>query len=313
MPLRIVFFGTPEASVPSLESLIESAHEVAAVVTAPDRPKGRGMEVQSSPVREEASRAGVSVLQPSTLKSDDVVAELSSFDSDVFVVIAYGLILPKAVLEIPKLAAINLHFSILPKLRGAAPIQWALIEGATLTGVTIIQMDEGIDTGPILAHREEPILPEDDAGSLEARLASKGAELLMEVLHEIEVSAVHPTHQNESVRGGATSAPKLTADDARIDWSMGETAIVNRVRAFNPRPGAWTTWRGKRLKIFKASSSSDASTGEPGTLDVLDERLLVDTGEMRISLEELQPEGAKRMSAAEFVRGYRPASGDHLS
>lgn len=309
MPLRIVFFGTPHAAVPALDALVDSPHELAAAVTAPDRPKGRGMEVKASEVKERALSAGLVVLQPPTLKSDEVVEALESLAPDLFVVIAYGLILPKAVLDIPKLASLNLHFSILPKLRGAAPIQWALLEGATITGVTIIQMDEGIDTGPILAHREEPILADDDAGSLEARLATKGAELLIEVLQEIEVSGVHPTHQNSSI---ATAAPKLSSDDARIDWSMQESAIANRVRAFNPRPGAWTTWQGKRLKVFKASTSSDMSIGEPGTLDVLDERLLVDTGGERISLEEVQPSGAKKMSAAEFVRGYRPASGDRL-
>lgn len=271
------------------------------------------MDVRPSPVKERAEAAGIPVFQPASLRDAAAQERLASWaadGADVFVVVAFGLILPKEVIEMPRHGCLNVHFSLLPKFRGAAPVQWALIEGVNLTGVTIMQMDEGLDTGPVISHLEEPIFDGDDAGTLEARLATRGAGLLVEVLDHIASGGVIPKPQNDSM---ASLAPKLSTQDARIDWSMEGPQIVNRVRAFNPRPGAWTLWSGRRVKVWRASISTDTSIGDPGTIDVLGERVVVDSASERIALEEVQPEGSKRMSGAEFVRGYRPSSGDRLT
>lgn len=309
MSTRTIFFGTPEAAVPSLEALIASDHEVVCVVTAPDRPRGRGMLVEPSPVKRRAQQAGLSILQPATLRSGDVVDSLRTFDAGVVVVVAYGLILPPEVLNVPALGCLNVHFSLLPRLRGAAPVQWALIEGHDETGVTIIQMDERMDTGPIYGQSAEPINPSDDAGGLEERLAQRGAGLLLATLDAIEREDPIPTPQDDSA---ATYAPKITSELAHIDWSVPAESIRNRVRAFSPRPGAWTTWKSKRLKVFKLEATDQPSQAAPGTLHPSKERLLVSTTGPAAELVEVQPEGKGRMSGAEFVRGYRPTPEERL-
>jgi len=315
MPLRTVFFGTPEAAVPSLGALLCSPHEVLAVVTAPDRPRGRGMELKPSPVKACALEAGVPVLQPPTLRAEPIQEELRALQADVFVVTAYGLILPPAVLEATPNGCLNVHFSILPQLRGAAPVQWALIEGHDRAGVTIMQMDPGLDTGPVIEVAETPIAPDDTAGTLEQRLAHMGAKLLVEVLDRLEHGGVE-RHRQDNDR--ATLAPKLTPADARIDWSADATTVVNRIRAFNPRPGAWTTVGDKRLKIWRAQmppvplgpdGAGGARERPPGEVGAAPEGgMLVGTGTTEILVSEVQPEGSRRMPAADFLRGLHSAS-----
>lgn len=296
--------------MPSLVALLESNHDVVAVVTAPDRPRGRGMRIEPSPVKNKALEMGLSVLQPSTLWSDEFRETLTTLGADIFVVTAYGLILPGSVLNVPALGCVNVHFSLLPRFRGAAPVQWALIEGQDLTGVTIMQMDEGLDTGPILSQLSEPIREDDDAASLQNRLALRGSELLVETLDLIIEKAITPAPQDDSL---ATVAPKLSTDDAHTDWSLSATEIHNRVRAFSPRPGAWNKYRDGRLKIFRVAITDEPSGDPPGTLAVRDEELLAASGTTLVALREVQPEGKRPMTGSEFVRGYRPGDTERLS
>ncbi|MDQ4148683.1 MAG: methionyl-tRNA formyltransferase [Actinomycetota bacterium] len=306
--MKTVFFGTPEIALPAFKRLVDSRHQVVAVVTAPDRPRGRGMKLRPSPVKEAAVEAGIDVLQPPSLRPPEVHQELAKLEADLFVVVAYGLILPRAVLEIPRHGCLNVHFSILPAFRGAAPVQWALIEGHTRTGVTIMQMDPGMDTGPVLAVAEERITPDDTSGTLSERLADAGASLLLEVLDKLEEGGIDAQPQDDTM---ATMAPKLTSEDARINWSMPAEKIANRIRAFNPRPGAWSIWRTKRLKVLRARATEEPSRGDPGEIAVSGPGALkVSTGSNLLLLEEVQPEGSSPMTAAEFMRGYRPESGE---
>lgn len=278
------------------------------MVTAPDKAKGRGMNVQPSPVKEAALEAGLPVLQPPTLRSPEAQEALAALGGDVFVVVAYGLILPPEVLAIPPLGCVNVHFSLLPRFRGAAPVQWAILEGDTSTGVAIMQMDPGLDTGPVLRMVEEPIEPEDTAGTLAGRLSQLGARMLVEVIDRLE--EIEPVPQPDE---GSTYASKLSNDDARIDWSLPASSINNRIRAFSPRPGAWSLLNGKRLKILKARVL-DGTGSDPGTLAITPEGgLMIDAGTGSLELEEVQPEGRSRMTAREYVRGYRPQTGTRLA
>jgi methionyl-tRNA formyltransferase len=281
---------------------------VLAVVTTPDKPKGRGMKVQISPVKAAALEAGLPVLQPPSLRSPEVHETLAALGADVFVVVAYGLILPTEVLAIPPLGCVNVHFSLLPQFRGAAPVQWAILEGHRTTGVAIMKMDPGLDTGPVLRMVEEPIEPEDDAGSLAGRLSQLGAKVLVEVLDRLE--EIEPLPQPDS---GSSYASKLSNDDARIDWSLPAASINNRIRAFSPRPGAWSLLNGKRLKILRARVLAGTAS-DPGALTVTPEGgLTVNSGSGLLELEEVQPEGRSRMTAQEFVRGHRAQLGERLS
>lgn len=273
-------------------------HEVVGVVTAPDRPKGRGMNLQPSDVKIVAVRNDIPVLQPLTLRTDEGQVPLRLLDADVFVVVAYGLILPKAVLDTPPLGCINVHFSLLPRWRGAAPVQWSILEGDASSGVAIMQMDPGLDTGPVLEMVEEPILPDDTAGRLADRLAVLGARLVPDVLDRLE--EITPVPQPEE---GVTYASKLTPEDAHIDWSLLAEMVNNRIRAFNPRPGAWGTLNAKRLKIWLAEPA-EAPEGAAGTLSDRGGDLVVATGSGGLKLLEVQPEGKSRMTGADFVRGY---------
>jgi methionyl-tRNA formyltransferase len=300
VPLEVVFLGTPEPAVDVLNAVINSSHHVLAVVTAPDRPRGRGMNLQPSPVKMAAD--GLPVLQPASLKPSQVHEELAAFGADAFVIAAFGLIVPQAVIEIPKFGCLNVHFSLLPRLRGAAPVQYALIEGLEVTGVTIMQIDAGLDSGPILAQAEVPITAGDTAGTLERKLAERGALLMVEVLDRLESGGIEPQPQDESL---ATYAPKITPDDARIDWSQDVVEIVKRTRAFNPRPGAWTMLGSRRIKILEAVAISGLSGGDPGTIRRDGERLFVATGTTEVELRIVQPEGGRSMTAEEFSRGHR--------
>ncbi|MGH2813172.1 MAG: methionyl-tRNA formyltransferase [Actinomycetota bacterium] len=302
MSLEVVFFGTPPAAVPTLRALGSSPHRVSAVVTGPDRPSGRGMRPGHSAVKAEALEARIPVLQPKTLRAPAGREQIEMTGGDVFVVVAYGLILPEEVLKTPRLGCVNVHFSLLPKLRGAAPVQWALIEGHSETGVTIMQMDAGMDTGPIISQTVEPVTEADTAGSLEARLADLGAPLLLQALDEMESGEARPVPQDDS---RATYAPKINPEDARLDWSRPAEELARRVRAFDPRPGAWTQFRSKRLKVYGARRRPGEGE-EPGRVVVEGAELSVQASDGRLVLFEVQPEGRRRMTGEEFVRGYRP-------
>lgn len=312
--MRLVFFGTPEPAVVCLDALASSAHELVAVVTAPDRPSGRGMQTVGSPVKRRATDLGLQVLQPESLKNAEAlsqlaqVAQLRGAEADVFVVVAYGLLLPKAVLDMPLKACVNVHFSLLPKLRGAAPVQWAIIEGHTLTGVSVMKMDEGMDTGPVFDQVEVPILGEDNSATLGERLGPEGASLLIKVLDAMEIGGAEASPQSDEL---ASYAPKITPVDARIDWSHSASSLTRRIRGLSPKPGAWTMFHDRRLKIFKAAEIEEPSASPPGSVDELSkDMLVVSTGSNGMMLTEVQPEGRSRMSAGEFIAGYRPSTGD---
>lgn len=256
------------------------------------------MKLQPSEVKTLAVAHGIPVLQPPTLRTEEAQTALRGLEADVFVVVAYGLILPKSVLDIPPLGCVNVHFSILPRWRGAAPVQWAILEGDAVSGVAIMQMDPGMDTGPVLEMVGEPISPDDTSGTLADRLATLGANLTPEVvgrLHEIT-----PVVQPEE---GVTYASKLTPEIAHIDWTLPAEQIRNRIRAFNPRPGAWANLNGRRLKIWRAELV-ESNSSAPGTLSDRDGELTADTGSQQLRLLEVQPEGKGRMTGAEFIRGY---------
>jgi methionyl-tRNA formyltransferase len=310
--VRVVFLGNASSSVPSLEALVDSAHQLVLVITRVPRPAGRGNKLQPTPVAEAAGRLGLRQLEVETVKSGRGLEALEEAAPDVLVVVAYGEILPKSVLGVPGTAPVNVHFSLLPELRGAAPVQRAIMEGHAVTGVTTIRMDEGMDTGPILLQAEEGITPEDDAGSLGARLALLGGRVLVETLNGLEAGSLVERPQDESA---ATYAPKIGSEDRMIDWSQPAEAIARRVRALAPEPAATTTFRGKSLKILRARNvggvpgeASVAASSVPGRvlLDA-DGAPLVFSGRGAVGLDEVAPEGRRRMTGAEFARGYHPA------
>lgn len=306
--MRVAFLGNARWSVPSLEALAESPHEVVLVATRSPRPAGRGGRLRRTPVAEAAERLGLPLGEVDTVKSGAGFEGLAAARPDVLAVVAYGEILPKTVLDLPSLAPVNVHFSLLPELRGAAPVQRALLEGLAATGVTTLVMDEGMDTGPILLRREEPVAETDDAGALGARLAAIGGRLLVDTLDRLQAGRVGPRAQDE---GLATYAPKLRRQDERIDWDEPAEAIARRVRALAPEPGAATTFRGKLLKVFRAVPT--IGSAGPGRVDrVTRDGIVVGTGEGALGLEEVGLEGRKRMSASEFGHGYRPEPGEAL-
>jgi methionyl-tRNA formyltransferase len=311
--MRVTFLGNAPSSVSALEAVAASSHEISVVVTRVARPAGRGSALVRTPVAEAAERLGLPLVETETVKSGGGFTALRTSEPDVLAVVAYGEILPDEVLEVPTVAPVNVHFSLLPKLRGAAPVQRAIMEGARVTGVTTIRMDAGMDTGPILLQAEEPIRDDDDAGSLGERLAALGGRLLVETLDGLESGAIEERPQDDS---GATYAPKVKAGDRIIDWHLSAEGIARLIRAMAPEPAAQTTFRGKLLKVFRASAahgSSDERAGTPGQIVVASNQgLAVDTGRGVLRLEEMAPEGRKRMSGADFVRGYRPEVGESL-
>jgi methionyl-tRNA formyltransferase len=313
--VRVVFLGNAPWSVPSLQAVAASPHELILVMTRSPRPAGRGNRLTPTPVAESARGASLPLQEVETVKAGEGFDALARAAPDVLAVVAYGEIVPKPVLDVPKVAPVNVHFSLLPELRGAAPVQRAILEGLATTGATTIRMDEGMDTGPILLQAQEAISPEDDAGSLGARLAEVGGRLLVDTLDRLDAGSLMERPQDESQ---ATYAPKLKPEDRFIDWSQPAESIARRVRALAPEPAATTTFRGKTLKILRASASDDVTLIEslseggasrpPGlvVLDV-DGRLYVVTGRGFLRLDKVAPEGRRRMSAAEFERGYRAA------
>ena len=298
--MRVVFFGTPDFAVPCLKALLASRHTVVGVVTQSDKPKGRGQDLVAPPVKEAAIAAGIPVLQPPSVRKPPFAPELAALAPDIAVVVAYGKILPPDVLAVPPRGCINVHGSLLPRWRGAAPIQWAVIAGEPTSGVCTMQMDAGMDTGDLLLVREVPLAPDETAGSLFARLAPLGAELLLETFDRLEAGTVAPVKQDES---RATHARMLEKDDGRIDWAKSAREIDSHVRGMSPWPGAFTTGGGKLLKVHRVQVTSQDGSGEPGRVHASKERIEVAAGSGRVALLEVQAEGGKRMSAIEFWRG----------
>ncbi len=306
--MRIVFAGTPDFAVPALEAIAAAGHEVAAVITRPDRPAGRGLAAAASPVKGAAVRLGIPTLQPPTLKTAEAQDEIRQLGPDVLVVAAYGLILPQAVLDIPRFGAINIHASLLPRWRGAAPIHRALLAGDPETGISIMRMDAGLDTGPVLLSERVPILPEDTGGALHDKLAALGARLLIAALGGLASGALAATPQSAE---GVTYAAKLGKDEARVDWTRTAAEIERQVRAFDPSPGAGTQVRGAELKLWRARVVD--GTGEPGVVLAIDPGGVVvacSTGALRV--EELQRAGGKRLPAPEFLRGFPLTVGERF-
>jgi methionyl-tRNA formyltransferase len=306
--LRVIFMGSPAFAIPSLSRLVADGHAVALVVTQPDRPAGRGQQLRPPTLKLEAERHRLPVLQPQKLNDPTVLSALADAHPDVIAVVAFGQFLPRAIRQLPPLGCVNVHASLLPKFRGAAPINWALIAGEAETGVTIMRVEEGMDTGAMLLQRAIPIVPEDDAGTLHDRLAALGASALADALQILGRGEAIWTPQNDAE---ATQAPKIRDEDCRLDLVGDPLPLVNRVRGLSPAPGAYLLWNGQRLKLLRAERRPDA--GPPGAVLRIEERALVcGTGAGAVALLEVQPEGKRRMTGAEFARGQRLAVGDRL-
>jgi methionyl-tRNA formyltransferase len=306
MSLRIVFAGTPDFAVPTLQALIESEHQVRAVYTQPDRPAGRGRRVAASPVKSLALEHQLPVYQPVSLKEE--VERLAGLAPDVMVVVAYGLILPRAVLEIPAYGCVNVHASLLPRWRGAAPIQRAIEAGDEQTGVTIMQMDAGLDTGDILATRATPINDSDTAQSLHDRLARMGPGALLEVLEQLPQGSARRVPQDDA---RATYAAKLSKREARIDWRRPADEIARRIRAFNPWPVATTEYHGVTVRLWEACVVMEPPQGDPGQVLAVDASAIwIAAGQGRVGIQRLQAAGGKAQPAADFANGYRIQAGD---
>ncbi len=310
MALRIVFCGTPAFAVPSLQRLIaERDFEIAGVVTQPDRPRGRGREIQSPPVKDAAVAAGIFVYQPEQIRSDQACEYFQRLAPDAAVIIAYGQIIPPRLIAIPRLGWINLHASLLPKYRGAAPINWAIVNGEARTGLTTMQIDAGLDTGPMLLKYETEIGADETAPELTARLAEAGAPLMVETLRKLANGEVTAAPQDNSA---ATSAPPMKKANGRIDWSQTAQQIYARIRGLQPWPGAFTAFRGKSAHIWGKPAAPD-ETPKPGTIVVRANGIFVVCGgESALQLESIQLEGRKQISAREFANGARLTPGERF-
>jgi methionyl-tRNA formyltransferase len=309
--MRVVFMGTPEIAVPALERLAAAGHTIAGLFAQPDKPAGRGKALASPATKRAAERLGVPVFQPTKVRTDETRDLLASLEPDVVVVFAYGRILPPSLLNVPPRGCVNVHTSLLPAYRGAAPIQWAIARGETVTGVTTMLMDEGLDTGPMLLSRSTPVGADETAVELGARLALLGADLVVETLAGLDEIA--PTRQDDSA---ATFAPMQKREDGLIDWSIGAKEIVDRCRGFQPWPGTWTLHDGARLHVWRAATEATAetTTDAPGTvLEARGDRLVVACGGgTRLLARVVQLEGKRRMSARDFVNGVRLVPGARL-
>jgi methionyl-tRNA formyltransferase len=303
--LKLIFLGTPHFAVPSLEALIAAGHQVQAVFTQPDRPKGRGNTMSASPVKEAAVRVGLPVFQPERIRRPEIVQQLAAMEPDAMIVVGYGQIIPQSIIDIPLLGIINVHASLLPKYRGAAPIQWAIANGETNTGVTTMRIDAGLDTGDMLLKWETQIGPEENALELSPRLANAGAELLVRTLRE------NPTAVKQDSTE-ATLAPILKKEDGRIDWSWEAGTIFNRARGFLPWPGAYTTFRGNLLHIWRCRAAQTEEHG-PGSLCYAGKHLYVGCGNgTSLELLEVQLEGRRRVSTSDFLNGVRLSDNEIL-
>src|SRR6266550_8122986 len=307
--IHLVFCGTPKFAVPTLERLVDVGFAVDLAVTQPDRPRGRGMEMAFSPIKQRARELGLPVVQPERIKNnDEFQAQLSALKPDAIIVVGYGRIIPQWMMELPPLGNINLHASLLPKYRGAAPIQWAIASGETVTGVTTMKIDSGLDTGDILLQNDIPIEPTDTAETLAPRMATIGADLMSDTLNGLRAGTVRPTRQDNSK---ASLAPILKKEDGEIYFHRSAEEICNRLRGFQPWPGAYTNFRGKNLQLWDAKPLQRVLNEAELVLE--SDRLIVGCGK-GTALEPLvvQPEGKKRMAARDFVHGYRPESGERL-
>ncbi len=299
--MKIVFMGTPDFAVSTLESLVKGGHEVIAAVTQPDKPKGRGKAVQYTPVKEKALEYEIPVYQPVKARDPEFVELLKGMNPDVIVVVAFGQLLPKAILDIPKYGCVNVHASLLPKYRGAAPIQWAVIDGEEVSGVTTMLMDEGLDTGDMLEKAEIVLDEKETGGSLFDKLSALGGELILSTLEKMENGTIIRTPQGDSTTSYAKMLKKTMGE---IDWNMEAVKIERLIRGLNPWPSAYTSLKGKTVKIWSADVVAGEGSGNPGRVTVTKDKLLVECGENFLSITELQLEGKKRMETAAFLRGF---------
>ena len=310
MGMKLGFCGTPQFAVPSLEALAAAGHDLRLVVTQPDRAQGRGMSLTAPPVKQAAEKLNLPVMQPEKIKTNEEFRKkLEAMKPDAIVVVGYGRLIPTWMLQLPPHGNINVHASLLPKYRGAAPVQWAIARGETTTGVTTMLLNEGLDTGDILLQSETDIRPEDTAVTLNARLASVGADLLVKTLRGLEQGSVRPVAQDHAQ---ASLAPILKKEDGKVDFRRPVAEIINRLRGFQPWPGAHARFRGRDLKIIAAQAASQSSRLAPGELGIQKERLFIGCAGGSLELLQVQPEGKKAMSAHDFVIGYKPKSGDRL-
>jgi methionyl-tRNA formyltransferase len=301
--MRLVFMGTPRFAVPTLEAVIAAGHQLAAVYTQPDRPKGRGQQLAPSPVKQCALAHGIPVYQPERIRRPEIVAELAAMRADAMVVVGYGQIIPQSIIDLPPLGIVNVHASLLPKYRGAGPIQWAIANGETITGVTTMRIDAGLDTGDMLLKRETRIEPEETAIELGERLSRIGADLLVETLQGLASGSIQPEPQDSTQ---ASYAPILKKEDGRIDWSQPAGQIHNRIRGFLPWPGAYTTFRGQILHIWRSRVSEVTVNAPPGAIIASAGQILVACGDGgAIECVELQLEGRKKLPASAFLNGQR--------
>ena len=306
---NLVFCGTPRFAVPSLEKLAEAGFRIQLVVTQPDKPRGRGMELTPSPVKQRALELGLRVAQPDKIKNNEEFrSQLSTLKPDAIIVVGYGRLIPQWMIDLPPMGNINLHASLLPKYRGAAPIQWAIACGETVTGVTTMKIDSGLDTGDILLQKEIPVEAKDTAETLAPRMANIGAELVRETLPGLRAGTVHPTPQDNTK---ASLAPILKKEDGEIDFHRSAQEICNRLRGFQPWPGAYTNFRGKNLQVWDAKPLQRVLSEAEFAVEA--DRLIVGCGKgTALELLEVQPEGKKRMATRDFVHGYRPQSGEKV-
>ncbi|SDF00637.1 methionyl-tRNA formyltransferase [Blastococcus fimeti] len=307
--LKVLFAGTPAPAVPSLEALLASDHEVVAVLSRPDARSGRGRTASRSPVAERADAAGIPVLQPRSPREPEFLEQLAGLAVDCAPVVAYGALIPQAALDLPEHGWVNLHFSLLPAWRGAAPVQHAIMAGDEITGAATFRLEAGLDTGPVFGTVTEPIGPRDTAGDLLERLSVSGAQLLVATLDGIAAGALEARPQPPD---GISLAPKVEPADARIDWSLPAHVVDRRVRGVTPAPGAWTTWRGDRLRLGPVTPGADGPALAAGELRAEGREVLVGTGNGVVRLGEVQPAGKRKIPASDWARGARLAAGDRL-
>jgi methionyl-tRNA formyltransferase len=308
-PLRIVFFGTPDFAVPSLRTIEDSPDQLVGLVCQPDKPAGRGRRLNAPATKRVAEELGLPVLQPDRVRSPEFLEALQRWQPDLIVVAAYGKILPRSVLQLPRHGCINVHASLLPRWRGAAPIQWAILHGDRITGITIMQMNEGMDAGDILWQRRTSIGAEETYGELQERLARLGAEALSEALTQLHEGRLQRAPQNEQ---DVTLAPLIRKEDGRVCWDDAAAQLERKVRAFAPWPSAFTELDGKRLKLHRAAAIDRPGEAAPGTVTAIDDGVSVATGKGTLVLREIQLEGRKRMTAVEFARGGQLQPGSAL-
>jgi len=309
-PFHLVFCGTPAFAVPTLEQLVKAGFDIQLVVTRPDKPKGRGMEMAESPVKQSATALGLPIAQPTAIKNNaEFRAQLEALRPEAIVVVGYGRIIPQWMIDLPPLGNINLHSSLLPKYRGAAPVQWAIASGETVTGVTTMRIDAGLDTGDVLLEQAINIASEDTAVTLSPKLAAIGAELMVQTLLGLRDQSIRPQSQDHVQ---SSLAPILQKEDGRIDFHRSAQEILDRLRGFQPWPGAYTTFRGKQLVICSAQIAEHAHAQEPGSLVVGGNQLFACCADSSLELLEVQPEGKKRMTVRDFLNGYRVMPGEQF-